>query len=578
MQVRWVLPALGAFLVLTPGGAADAPSPGAVDPGRDPRLAVKLELRSRGIPVSRVLSAIQRETGVSLSAAGKVGDERLVAFERGASLATVMGHLADLYRLRWTRETQAGKLRYRLEKPSTWEREEQALRSRALREVFTQLAQSLRAPAGGPAIPGRREQWQPLFPEVLPLLAAREAELIRQGYVYLPAGRLGEPVRGRLLEKLTPVLKKSDEERTAALLRFREEEIARGIPADQATADKPPSRPENSTVTAELYVDRFPRATAGLRTDTDTWYSWVFAGGDDLCDEGTALYADRKPRGPGGSPAAPPAGAADRFERMLPLPVQPPIAEKDWIGALERLADTAGIGLYTDCYHYFNHGLPGPPRGGFSLPQQGSVAQVLDRLCRPVENSGTQILAANSFWWRRGDTALVRSRNWLWETPAVLPADLLGRLGASMARHRTVSPADLAALAELEGLQVQSLGAMGGQQDFWLRGIRVPARLSLASRQALLGDGVTWGQLAPAERALAASLLSIAEDELPPTARARISAKIRNGDAQGAPVLALTAWPFGQRGGRHLQLPLPGYVLAPELRPQGPVVRVVPAQ
>ena len=43
------------------------------------------------------------------------------------------------------------------------------------------------------------------------------------------------------------------------------------------------------------------RSTVGLRTDGGTWYPWVYAAGDDLRDEGQALYAEQQPQPPAGA-------------------------------------------------------------------------------------------------------------------------------------------------------------------------------------------------------------------------------------------------------------------------------------
>src|SRR5437870_9488332 len=86
----------------------------AVDAARDPRLAARVRLRAEAIPLRHVLRALAGETGVRLSVAGSVGDERLVAFVPDAPLAEVMLAVADLYRLSWSRGGNAERPSYQL--------------------------------------------------------------------------------------------------------------------------------------------------------------------------------------------------------------------------------------------------------------------------------------------------------------------------------------------------------------------------------------------------------------------------------------------------------------------------------
>ncbi len=576
-SVRTALAAIGLFATPSVAVAVPNPGPAALDVHQDPRLATQVRLESRGIPVSRVLARVERATGLELSASGRVGDERLVAFVPGSPVKDVLERVADLYRVRWVRERRGDRYRYRLEKPAAWAQEEQALRLRALREVLAQLARSLRQPdqvAEGKA--GRPQVWKPLYPEVLPFLAAREPELLREGYLYLSVTSLPELDRERILSRLAPILRAQDAARTAALRSIREDEIARGIPPEWATMDKPPSRPERSTVTVELYLDRAPRASAGLRTDTETWYFWTSAHGNDLRKEGAAFYADRSPRFPVPGKAGTPqttAAADDPYNRALDFGTASSPA-KDWIEGLGRLSRVSGTAIYTDCYHYFNHGGPGHPRKGFSVGGRLTLAEALDRLCLAGDSSGKAASVSDSFWWRKGDSALVRSGAWLWDSATVLPADLIERLAESLRARKTLGEDDLPALAALDLFQVQSLGPMAAHMDYWHRGFRVPARLTPNSRRLLVTSGVEWGQLAPAERELAARLLPIAPEAASPGLKARIKSEIRSDPAQGAPVLVLNVWPFGERGGRPVHLPLAGYSAPPTLALTGLEVEI----
>src|SRR5687768_9596591 len=89
------------LLPLAAAWAGGAPETGAIDLKRDPRLTQKVKLDYRAIPVSWVLKSLSEQTGVTMRAAGRAGDERLVAFAPETPLMEVMEHIADLYRLQW---------------------------------------------------------------------------------------------------------------------------------------------------------------------------------------------------------------------------------------------------------------------------------------------------------------------------------------------------------------------------------------------------------------------------------------------------------------------------------------------
>src|SRR5687767_6716165 len=99
----WPLLAAGALLLAGRSMAGTGPARGAspLDSAWDRRLEKKVRLRAEGIPLSRVLPALGEKTGVRLTVAERVGDERLVAFVPEAPLAEVMRSIADLYRLDW---------------------------------------------------------------------------------------------------------------------------------------------------------------------------------------------------------------------------------------------------------------------------------------------------------------------------------------------------------------------------------------------------------------------------------------------------------------------------------------------
>ncbi|MFN3648702.1 MAG: hypothetical protein ACK47B_03895 [Armatimonadota bacterium] len=546
---------------------------------RDPRLGRRLSLASEGIPLARVLEALSAETGVTLRFAGRAGDERLVAFVPQATLAEVLSSIAELYRCEWVR-VGGDRPSYRLQKPPLRERDEARLRHRALEEIVATLGRVLRNPRDAEGLRFKpREQWLPLYPELAPILLTRGAELVRVGFLYLPMAELPEPMRGSVLGKLAPILKDQDAQRDRAILELQDMQRQMGAPPEGLPDLKPPTVPEECLLTLDLSVDAEPRAQMGLRSPEGTWYNWLHVTGDDLRDEALELYRERRPRVPevaGGVANAPPDGA-DPFGR--PVEIAPPAGApaKDWIGTLRRLSDAAGIAIYTDCYHYFQHNLPGPPRGGLATRGRGTAEQILDGLCHPQASAGTQKLLPNSFWWRRGDAAFVRSFRWLWEAETVLPDALLRRAADAVRKTGTLDPESLPELAALHAFQVHSVGQVAQHLDQWQLGIQLPARLSLPARRMLLSGGITWERLSPADQLLLTPFLAPAPPGQPPNANAKITTEVTSAPEQGGVVLRVSYWPVGVRYGRSLNLPLPGVGPAPGLEPRGLEVRLLDA-
>lgn len=561
---RW-LASLALLLAAAASLSAAPKPPSALDPQRDPRLAQRVRLRSEAIPVRQVVEALKRRTGLDLRVDGAAADERLVAFVPGAAVAEVLESIADLYRLTWQREGEAG---YRLVKPLGRAREEQALRERALRGVLARLAARLRdpdLPLDRPS--GRPEAWRPVYPALFPIVLARGEELVREGYAYLPIGAIPEGQRQPLVEKLRPLLKAEDDRRTAALEEVRRREIESGIPEDQATLPKPPSDPQQCVLTVDLHVPGPPRASVGLRTDTESWYNWFQIDGEPLLDEAVALYPGRSARVPDAERAGAPDRPGDPLYRPVALPADPLARKGDWIGQLGALSAAGNVSLYADCYTSYEEGYGGHPRGPWVLGGGSTVAQAIDGLCLPRVDAGRWRREPNAFWWRRGESmVLVRSRRWLWEEAAVLPEALTRQLTVSLRTHGKLPGDDLLRIARLGWLQVHGLQASGRSMDAWNLGIRVPARLSPAARSRLTSGTLTWSDLSEPDRRLMAPFLPApAPEDREPAARLRT--ELRDVPQQGAVLAVLSYWPMGDPRGRSAYFALPGVDL--KLAPRG---------
>jgi hypothetical protein len=540
--MRRFIPLALVLLCLGPAArAADSAPP--LDPSRDARLARKVRLRAEGIPVAWVLKALGEKTGVSLQATGIAGDERLVAFVPEAPLGEVLECIADLYRLSWSREGNGTRPAYRLQKLPAATKEEQTLRDRAVAQVLERLSERFRRPV--PEGGGREEPWAPVYPELLPILAQRGGVFTRDGYLRLPVASLLPAERDRIVAKLTPILQAQDERRSIALQQIREDEIARGIPPDQATHDKPPSDPLQSILTADLQLTTELQASVGLRSNTDTWYHWFQVHADDLTRAAQALYDGSDlhvpDRSGGAETVEPPAG--DPLSKVVELRPDEPARAGDWVGSLGRLSDAAGVPIYADWYANYLEGASGHPRAQMPASGRGSAARFLDALCYPTVPAGWWSQRGSSFWWRRGDAALVRSRRWIWEEQTIPPAALLERAIDAVRRTGTLTAAEVPGLAALRFLQLQQGDSIARHLEDWRRAVQVPA------------DQAALARLLPGED--------------PTGFRARLRTELHDFPAQGGAVLTVSFFATPMRGAHPFYLPLPGVAPTRDLPARG---------
>jgi hypothetical protein len=552
----------------------------AVDATRDARLGARVRLRAEAIPLRRVCRALAEVTGVRMDVAGSAGDERLVAFVPDASLADVMLAVADLYRLSWVRGGSAERPSYQLLKPPAMAQEEQALRDRSFRQLLAHLEEEFRT-RQRPAAERPEKQpdaWAPVYPFVLPLITANSSDFLREGYLYLTVASLPAEQRQPLVRALQPII----DAQHAAMQGFEREAHERlraeGKPDLKfGGEDSPPPPAEASTVTVEMGVREELSASVGLKTGAGIWHGWVLVSSDDLQAPGMDLYKDRRPKLPAAADEVPepaPEPETDLLARRVEVPAAKPPRPGDWIGALGRLSDAASVPIYADSYPNYLQGITWHPRSDFDVAGKVSVARALNRLCYPLANRGAQKLGVNSFWWRRGDAALIRSRRWLWESAAVLPTDLLDRLTASVRATGQIAPGDLPAIASLTALQVQSIGFLDGGRETWRRAVQLPSRLGQESRKLLLTSGLTGEKMPPADRALLARLLPLPPGGSLARYTARLKTTVGSFPAQGGTVVGLQFEAADDAGTAQsfLYLPLPGVGAGPGLPPQGLVV------
>lgn len=514
--------ALLALVPLTLCRAA-VPESRALDVGRDPRLGRRITIRCEDTPISGVLRRIQDQTGIFLRAEGRAGDERLVAYVPGSPLHEVMTSLADLHRLRWRRGETAGKPSYTLYKDRVEAQQEAALRKQGIRQALEEIKGQLEAKRQMPPRTAPRfadaAAVQQAFLEMIPGLWDR---LLQEGFLSLPVRSMPEAQRAKFEQRLQSYLVTSRQERIesnariAELLRTQGREVSKYL----AEQPPPPSQPADCTFILTLNLANGVQVYAGLRDGRGTTFTFFDGRSSELQALGVDLYQDRPLR-----PQAGAEGLPERFARSFQAVPGDSRYQRIWAEKLAQFSDSTGIPVYSDLYPRADR-VAGQrsTRNESPLPQGKDARSVLDQLCgdhlaKTVDASpGT-----TSIWWHRGETALIRSRNWLWASESVLPADLVERLETGMRERKPLSPADVPVLASLSLPQVQGMWGFIGSMDAWRYLVEVPARLSPLARQLLVTEGVTWENLPPPDRELLLRLLPA----LPPGKQPDYSARLR---------------------------------------------------
>jgi hypothetical protein len=172
----------------------------------------------------------------------------------------------------------------------------------------------------------------------------------------------------------------------------------------------------------------------------------------------------------------------------------------DWVDRLRSLAEVAGKPVLAD--YYRGERCSRPPD---VTPAPEDDGTRLDRFCAE----------AQYLWWTRGDTLLLRKRDWITQSAYEAPDSWLTRsAGRLAARNGAATSADLALVSELTAAQIDGLGALarGGWIHDSSDGEAVRAVITLAAAPLRLRDRplplasgtqpltLTLGDLAPSQR------------------------------------------------------------------------------
>ncbi len=574
---RTLLPLV--FLTLVSLARAGSTAPAAsdiLDPKADPRLERHVLLRSEGVPVAHVLRRLGEKSGVVLTAPGQPGDERLIAFVADAPVAEIMRSIAELYRLRWVRGGTADRPTYQLLKPIAAQREEAALKQRALDAALAEVDRQLREPnRNAPTHRDTDGHFTALRVTAAEIIRGNWDRLAADGHLELPVSELPEHQKNVLLAHGPAALQITQREVHESEIRSREFYIQHGLKLPDSLKEIPQPRPVPPVEACKLSLDL--NATEGLEFNcmlsTPAFATTLVTGRSKQAENsGIQLYADRHPRPTLSAPNA--GGAAPAPDPPLPPddPLGRPLVvapgaliesshlSTPWLTAMENVANLAHVAVYSDDYSNPEAGekqrTAEPPRN------DQPASDYLDELGRQRDRE-----APPCFWWRRGSAVLLRSRSFLQEADSVLPVSLAEGLVTHGRLHpgkTEMAVTDLLALSRLTPVQLRGVTRGADPIPAWKRAVQLPVRLGAAARGLVVADGLTWERMTEPDRELARRLSG---GMVGPTYQAHVTA-------------GLTHPSWRSKSGVQIRLetdltPGSGYQLmvpAPQLNPQGLLV------
>ncbi|MFN3651011.1 MAG: hypothetical protein ACK47B_15660 [Armatimonadota bacterium] len=527
----------------------------------EPGLRKRVSLNAEGAHVEQVLTQLQAVSGVRLEAQGRVKDERVVALVADETVGEVLDSIASLYRAGWVRQQSGSRVVYRLEERPNLERDEDRLRRQCLERAMARLRAGL---SNGPARPvDPRRDWSKCYELVLPAISSRAGELLQSGYLELAPGELPEPARSGLLAALQPRL---DYEH-AAFVGIQEtfdadrQPGAAGLVVPEAKA--PPAAAVDCRIAVRFVLADDPGIQVGLLTPSGGYFPWLTTSEAGSGTVGVRLYeTDAASKAAGEQPDAQNEEKDGSLDRVIAL--RPPRSKRErdakyWIGQLRRLADSARISIYADCYADYRYGDDGHPRGGVRWAEQGTLRELLTTFCRAESTAAGALPPPHSFWWRRSQSIFVRSTRWIWQEQTIIPAAISEQIGRSLERNGRLSPDDLSALAALNRIQLAGAGPARGTTIGWTLGIEAASQFSVPGRDLLLRSFLVWERLLPADQAVLLRLFP-GNGSAVPAYQASVETRLRKLASQGglaATLIVEGRW-NGNRGLTVAHLPLPG--------------------
>lgn len=503
-------------------GAPDVREPKPLSLQSDARLAAPLRIAAPGVSLRELLPPVAQAAGVTLTCAPELSDEKVVLFGPPRPAGATLEDLAALLDLRWERTDRGGSVAYHLTRSPA-----AVQRARALEAAVTRRFQAL-VDAHARALSETPEQLQRrpegdftrsllqdpdlrAATEFYVLLDERQKEeLFHRKQLLLPLASLAPPLQ-------TPL-------REVYLQRVRQEEgffnspegleaIRKAGPNGRVIRHRPEDLERNAFRLQALRADGYlsvamnlgsgPTVTS-VSTNEDGKPVPALNGWPVTLVDTQALWTLPAH----GNPYGPTEENPDLHQKLgeATAKVKP---EGEWIERLRALAETAGKPVLADFYR--GASVNRPPT---DEPEAGASADVrrLNRFC-----AETQYL-----WWSRGNSLLLRKRDWMTQAPYEVPESWRVRVQERLAaRSGVVASSDLVAAGELTAAQADGLAALarGGMVSDSSEGEALRTVLALAATPLRLRD-----RPLPAERADGtASPLTLTLGDLPPGQRGSVA-------------------------------------------------------
>jgi beta-lactamase regulating signal transducer with metallopeptidase domain len=368
------------------------------DAGLDRKVAVTAE----GVPVGDLLALMTRKTGVGISAANDLIDNKVIILGPARPLRDVLYDLAALYDGVWhTIPVSGGRSRYLLVRDNRVKSYEDTLADDVNRRVLAKINEQIQALNETPAELAKRSGNDPirraltdpdgrLATQVLASLSPRQLQQMAvQHWIRMPVSKLNEGLKDELEGLFNG--QRVDEFNDMMMKQFH----GAAIPNPSFSRDQM----DGQELSFEMHNLLGPRGGAtDLSIDMSVPTGLSAHAGNIRADAQFLVPAHGNPyTGKKIAPNAP-----------LPNPDDVAAAEGDgWVDRLLSLVEKTGTPVVSD---YFRSRAVSLPTGVDEVAAEPPV-RALDAYCKP----------AGYLWWNRGKTLLFRKRDWytqqLYEVP-----------------------------------------------------------------------------------------------------------------------------------------------------------------
>ena len=446
MRAPWLL--LLGLLMISAANCATA-QPAAEDPlGSDARLDRKVNISAEGIPLSDLLTAVSKQTGMAFRADGIAADDKVIVFGPPRPLRAVLTDIAALFNDQWRHYVNVeGKEQYVIYREPKAVRYENGLADSVIAKMQAQLAEQVRALDETPEQIAKRPAKDPIRENFAkPILHGRTATklysllnrqqidtLFTQGYLnvsFVSSGTSAqETARGAFKEAVAGLLKEN-------------ERVQQQNPDVHIVIDAPENL-ERSGIRFNLHHENNAGLSALVVQVILGKASYMTMGSFD-CSDQWILPAHGNPYS-----RAPVKADAD-----LPKEKDTTAAAKihGWIEQLQELAARTERPVVADLFRSppLVKPLASEEQAGEQTPTSAGKGPLaaLDALCQP----------AGCLWWRHDKTLLFRKRDWYQQQRYEVPDRWIRSVAKRLASQKGVMTfGDLASLSELSRTQIAGL-------------------------------------------------------------------------------------------------------------------------